>query len=141
MSFLGVLFQWILAFHNVIRWVIVILAVWTLFQAFSGWLSKRPWNRADRQSGLFLGIAIDIQTLLGLILAFRIPLTAWGTYLYEHIIPMVIAVIVVHIVSALVRRAASDPAKQRTAAIGYGLTVLIILISIPWMRPLLPHLG
>jgi uncharacterized protein YacL len=135
------------ALHNLNRWVIVILAVWVLYRAYSGWFGKKSWTDMDRKVGMFFGIAIDIQLLLGLILAFRLPpfpmgVTAWGTYLYEHIIPMVIVVVLAHLGSVFSRKAANDTAKHRTAALWYTAAVLLMLVAIPWAtRPLFPVLN
>jgi hypothetical protein len=55
---------------------------------------------------------------------------------------MLVAIIVAHIGRVLVRRAPAAPQKHRRAAIWFGLSLLIILIAIPWPflsygRPLL----
>jgi hypothetical protein len=99
---------------------------------------------------------MDIQLLLGLILYFFLsPLTrsalsnfggAMGSpdlrfFALEHALYMILAVVFVHLGSVFSRRQAEDVKKHRTAAIWFGLAVLLILIGMPWMRPLLPGLG
>jgi len=47
------------------------------------------------------------------------------------------ALIVVHVGAVMVRRASSDAARHRRALLSYGLALLLIMIGIPWWRPLL----
>ena len=137
--------------HNLVRWVVVILAILALVRAYLGWLGRREWTERDRQVGVFFSAALDTQVLLGLILYFISPLTrtalqdlgaAMGSpdlrfFALEHAFYMIVAVILVHIGSARSRRSKTDVDKHRTAAIFYTLAVLIILIGIPWSRPLI----
>jgi hypothetical protein len=145
----------ILTIHNIFRWVVLILAVVALFNAYRGWLGRRDWNPADRKIGTFFAISLDIQVILGLLLYVIGP---WLTlvvenfsaamqndelrfFSLEHIFYMTLAVIFVHIGSVLSRSAPEAVAKHRRAAIWFTLTTLIIIIAIPWWRPLLPGLG
>jgi hypothetical protein len=141
----------VLVLHNLLRWVVVLTAAWALMRAWSGWLGKRPWSKADRQAGAFFGISLDVQLLLGLILAFISPIlrAAYGDlgslamqdpfrfFLIEHMPVMVAAVFLVHIGTAAARKGADDTAKHRRAAIWFTLAALAIAIAIPWFRPLL----
>jgi len=63
-------------------------------------------------------------------------------YAVEHVVMMVIAIALVHIGRTRVQKATSDAAKHRTAAIFFGLALILILAGIPWPfrevgRPLL----
>ena len=141
----------ILSLHNLVRWVVVILAILALVRAYRGWLGRREWTDGDRKSGVFFSAALDTQLLLGLILYFISPLTraalqdfgaAMGNpglrfFALEHVFYMLLAVILVHIGSVRSRRARTDLDKHRLAAIFYTLAVVLILIAIPWSRPLI----
>jgi uncharacterized membrane protein YozB (DUF420 family) len=146
----------LLALHNLLRWIVILLAVLALVQAYRGWLGKRAWSETDRKTGLFFGMALDIQLLVGLILYFflspttRAVLQNFGRAMsdpnlrffgLEHFFYMLIAVILVHIGTARAKRAELPEIKHRNAAIFYTLAVIIILIAIPWWRPLLPRLS
>ncbi|MGD8604728.1 MAG: hypothetical protein PVF49_09165 [Anaerolineales bacterium] len=144
----------LLALHNITRWLVLVAAIWALARAFMGWRNKSAWTESDRKAGLFYGIFIDIQFLLGLILSFVSPIvtgafedlgqamqvTGLRIILAEHIPLMVLALIVVHITSSRIKQAEDDAAKHRRALIGYGLATLLILIAIPWARRLFPGL-
>ena len=150
------MYPFILAVHNIMRWVIVVLAIVALVRAYRGWLGKRAWSQSDRKSGMFFSVALDIQFLLGLILYFGLsPITraAFSNisaamqnldarfFLFEHFFYMLIAVVLVHVGVAAARRAIEDPVKHRRVAIFFSLAVLAIILGMPWFRPLFPGLG
>ncbi|MDI6693773.1 MAG: hypothetical protein QME21_01885 [Anaerolineales bacterium] len=144
-----------LALHNLVRWVALILGILAAARAFSGWFGNRAWSDGDRKVGSFFSIAMDVQLLLGLLLYFVFsPLTrtalsnlgaAMGSadlrfFALEHALYMFLAVIFAHLGSILARRATDAKAKHQRAAIFFGLALLLILLGMPWMRPLLPSL-
>ena len=127
----------ILFLHNLVRWVVLILAILTIVRAYSGWLQRREWTEADRRFGLFFTSAIDTQLLLGIVLIILRGLSTLGPILYEHVVPMVFAVVVAHLTSVLTRGATADMEKHRRAALGYTLVALILIVAIPWGQPLI----
>jgi hypothetical protein len=144
-----------LAIHNIVRWIVLILGVLAAARALSGWFGRRAWTETDRKTGAFFGMALDIQFLLGLLLYFLLsPITTaalrnFGAamsnpvarfFALEHVLYMVIAIVLAHMGSALARRAASDQIKFRTASIFFSLSIVAILLGMPWMRPLFPGL-
>ena len=147
------MYPFLLAVHNILRWVVVLLAIWALARAYFGWLGRRDWTVNDRRAGSFYSISLDVQLLIGLILYFLLsPITrqalsnlaaAMGNdtlrfFGLEHILYMVAAVILAHVGTATSRRAEEATAKHRRAAIWFTLSVLAILLGMPWFRPLLP---
>jgi hypothetical protein len=146
----------ILGIHNLVRWIALILAIVATVSAFWGWFGKRQWSERDRKIGSFFGMAMDIQLLLGLLLYFVFsPITrtaladfeaAMGVkdlrfFGIEHVFYMVLAVVFAHLGSILSRRAPDSKAKFQRAAIFFGLSLLLILLGTPWMRPLIPFLS
>ena len=141
----------VLVLHNLVRWVVLLTAAWALVRAWSGWLGKRAWTTTDRRAGMFFGISLDIQMLLGLTLAFISPILQaayadlgslamqdpFRFFLTEHMPLMTVAVVLAHIGTAAVRKAADDKGKHRRAAIWFTLVALAIVLAIPWFRPLL----
>jgi uncharacterized membrane protein YozB (DUF420 family) len=147
----------LLALHNILRWVVVVLAVLALVRAYRGWLGKRDWMPVDRKVGSFFAISMDIQLLLGLILYFFLsPLTRpvlegqMGLVMgnqemrffgVEHIFYMILGVVFVHAGTILSRRAVEAVNKHKRAAILFSLVALVLLLGIPWWRPMIPGLG
>lgn len=150
------MYQIVLAIHNILRWVVVILAIVALFRAYVGWIGEREYTETDRKFGFFFTVSLDIQLLLGLILyLFLSPITRaafqdFSTamtisdirfFAIEHILMMILAVILVHVGTVVSKRASSDVSKHRREAILYSLATLVVILAIPWWRPLLPGLG
>ncbi|MBN1668803.1 MAG: hypothetical protein JW862_17035 [Anaerolineales bacterium] len=147
--------EFLVGLHNLLRWAVLIIGALAVLNAFWGWLGKRAWLERDRKLGLFFTIAIDTQLLLGAILYF--VSSPWGlkaileqgmgpvmqqdTYRFfaiEHGTFMLLAVILVHLGSALSKKASSDQAKFKRAALYFTVTFAIILLGTPWFRPLVP---
>ena len=147
------MYTFILALHNIMRWVALILVAVATIRALIGLFGNREWSETDRRIGSFSAISVDIQLLLGLILYFVVsPITkvalqdfgaAMGVtdlrfFALEHPFYMVLALIFVHLGSVLPRRVENSKGKYMRAAIFFGLTLLLLIFGIPWSRPLLP---
>ncbi|HJW90438.1 MAG TPA: hypothetical protein VJ436_07340 [Anaerolineales bacterium] len=150
------MYSFVLAVHNILRWVAIILAIVALARAYSGWLGRREWTATDRKIGVFFASAMDLQLLLGLILYIvlspttRTAFSNFGAamrvadvrfFALEHILYMVIAIVCVHIGTAAARKATQAVDKHRQAAIWFSLGGLALLLGMPWFRPWLPGLG
>lgn len=137
--------QIVLFLHNLLRWAILLFAFWAVFKAIGGLSSRKAYSAADRKPGLMFMIFFDIQLLLGLWLYFG---NSWFTQLkeggaevmknaalrfftVEHTLMMIIAWILVHVGQVAVKRAPENK-KHRNALIFFGLSLLLILASIPW---------
>jgi hypothetical protein len=143
-----------LAAHNITRWVVLVLAIYALYRVFAGLFGKKEWSDADRKALSFYAISMDVQLLLGLLLYF--VLGSWFNmmtsgmgnvmsnsslrfFAVEHFSVMLIAVILAHVASIMAKRGSTDRAKFRNGAIFLTLSVLAVLVAIPWAsRPLLP---
>lgn len=137
--------QTLLVLHDLIRWLILIFAFWTVIAAISGIASKREYTAMDGRSNFFFMLSMDIQLLIGLILYFS---NGWFTSLkhigesmkdpmvrfftIEHSIMMIIAWILVHAGRVSVKKAVTSQAKFKKSLIFFGIALLIILIAIPW---------
>ena len=137
----------ILALHNIMRWVVIVLAVWALIRTYMGLFGKKEFGETDRKALSFYSIGMDIQLVLGLVLYIWNQwwtITAVPFFRFEHIGAMIVAVILAHVAVVMARRAQTSPSKFRRAAIWLTLSVLVLLVAIPWPwfatgRPLLPH--
>ncbi len=143
--------------HNIMRWVVVILAVYALVRVYMGLFGKKEFTETDRKALSFFSIGMDIQLLLGLLLYFvlspitRVAFNNFGAamgdsnlrfFAVEHTTVMLIAVILAHVAVIMTKRAADSAAKFRRAALWETLSVLALLFAIPWAtRPLLPMMS
>lgn len=145
----------VLAIHNVVRWVVILLGVFAVFRSLFGLMGNKAWSDTERKAGVFFASAIDTQLLLGLILyIFLSPITrsafndfgaAMGNpglrfYAVEHAFLMVLAVVFAHLGTILPKRAADSKAKFQRSALWLGLALVVVLLGMPWMRPLFPGL-
>lgn len=138
--------EYVLSFHSLLRWLVLLTGIWTVFNAFSGISSKRPYSGNDNRSNLFFMISCDIQLLLGLILYIS---NAWFDRLksgmgnvmkdsflrfftVEHASLMILAWILVHVGRTSVKRAGNDAAKHQKSLLFFGIALLLILAAIPW---------
>ncbi len=135
---MGTVFSIVSALHNIFRWVVILLALFALYRAYTGWLGRKEYTASDRKAGVFFTSALDTQMLLGVILLLfgGLSLLQYGWIL--HIIPMVVGIGIAHVSFVLSRRGSDPLAKQRTAALGYTVAVIVILVSIPWYLKLFP---
>ena len=141
----------LLHLHNLLRWLILAIALVALFKYFMGWFSQGKWQKSDHILGIVFTALLDLQLLSGLILYFFVsPLTKaafrdFGAamknsdlrfYAVEHFSLMLIAVILVHIGRARTKKASTPKAKFSNSLIFFGIAYLIMLAAIPWGRML-----
>ncbi len=136
----------LLLLHSLVRWLILLTGIWAFIRAWQGVSSKSPYSSADTKAGLFFMIFLDIQFLLGLILFFISPLvkTALGDmgaamkvtplrfFTIEHTTMAILAIALVHIGRARIKKTTEDAKKHKLALIFFGLALLLILLLIPW---------
>ena len=140
------MYNFLLSFHSIVRWLVVIAALAAFGKVCAGWLGKGSWTRLDDRLGLFFTITMDIQALIGILLYIFSPLVRTAlahfsltlsdpTQLFFslfHEILMLVAVALAHIGRSRARKAEGNPLKFRTAAVFYGLSILVVLVAIPW---------
>jgi hypothetical protein len=147
-----------LILHSLLRWVVLIFGLVAIARGFLGWFGRKPWTPLDDKAGRMFVIALDVQTVIGLLLygvlspITRTAFSDMGSamrdsvlrfFAVEHLLLMLVAVGLVHVGRARTRRRKTDLARHRTAAIFYLLGMIALLAGIPWPgmpagRPLLP---
>ena len=121
--------QGLLHLHNFLRWFVIIFAIWTIIKTMGGLGGNKPFTKAEKRPAMLLMIVCDIQLLLGLVLYFT---GAWGLkniqnqgmgpvmkdsmqrfWAVEHLAGMLIAIVLIHIGYASVKKAIPDGAKYK----------------------------
>lgn len=139
-----------LLLHSYTRWLVVIVMLWAIVNAWWGLLRQRTWTVWDRRAGAAFAILITVQFVWGVIL-YLVPnglaqaaLRDMGASMQvrelrffglEHPLQMVIALTLVHLGWTRSRKAPADRTKFRWAAGTYTVATLLILSAIPWWRP------
>jgi len=151
--YLSLMYSFVLAAHNIVRWVVLLTGVIALLNSYRGLLTGAAWTPRDRTIAAAYANTFGLQFLLGLLLyVWLSPLTRTGfgnmgaamrdpalrLFVIEHPLAMFVGLALAHIALARTRKAATDAARWRIAVILLTLSLLLVLARTPWMRPLFP---
>jgi hypothetical protein len=133
--------------HSWLRWLVILAALAAVARAVSGVRARRPWTPVDERAGLWLTAGLDLQMLLGLILyIFLSPVTKSAFvdmaaamqaapirfFAVEHPVGMIVAIALAHVGRARSRKAADSESRHKQALVFFGLSLLVMLLSMPW---------
>jgi hypothetical protein len=136
----------LLHLHSALRYVVLILLIIAIIQAFSGWFGNKTFTSTHKKLNLFTLIAVHTQLLVGLVLYFISPtvnsalanmgaamgdavLRFWAV---EHIATNLIAVVLITIGYSTAKKAAIDKNKFTRIALFYLIGFVLIMTAIPW---------
>jgi len=150
----------LLHLHNLLRWVIIILLLVSIFKAVSGWKNKKTFSAGDRRIWLFTLISAHITLLLGLyqwlwgrygIISTKLPegISLMKDKFYrffwvEHPTFMILAIIMITLGYGMAKKQVPDEVKYKRAFWFFLIALLMILVAVPWpfreiiARPLFP---
>jgi uncharacterized membrane protein YozB (DUF420 family) len=141
------LYPYFLIIHSILRYALLLLAVYAIYRAWSGWLGKKPYKTTDNKVSVFLIASVHTQLVLGFVLYFFMsPYVKMGLadmkgamktdllryWTVEHITAMFIAVILFQLGRSFSKKASTDIAKHKNAAIFYTIALIIVFVMIPW---------
>ncbi|MCX8089111.1 MAG: hypothetical protein ACK40N_07775 [Meiothermus ruber] len=144
------MYEFLLSFHNITRWLVLLAAVYLVYRSLVG-LSRRSYEPSDRQAGLIYTGLMDVQLLLGVLLMILSPVVQSALanpgaamqnsqirfFIAEHWVLMLAAVVLAHVGSVRIKKATDALLKHRQALVWYGSSIVLLLLAIPWWRPLL----
>ncbi|MEP7372045.1 MAG: hypothetical protein ABI675_01575 [Chitinophagaceae bacterium] len=138
----------LLHLHNLLRWVIIILLLLSIFKAFTGWQQNKTFSASDRRVWLFTLIAAHITLLVGLYH------WLWGRYgmlkidlpegesimknkffrffWVEHPTFMILAIVMITLGNGMAKKAVPDIVKYKRAFWFFIIALLMILVAVPW---------
>ena len=136
----------LLAFHSLIRWLVLASLLFAIFRAYKGWILGKEFSQFENSVRHWTATIAHIQLVLGLSLYFISPIIYYFLHHYkdavhqravrffgmEHSLMMLMGIIIVTIGSVKVKHKSKDKEKFRTMAIWFTIGLLVILISIPW---------
>lgn len=127
--------------HSGFRWIVLILLLITIFNAFNKRKGTRVWSDTDQKIALFAFISTHIQLVLGLILYFLSPYVSFESgfmkdsvlrfYTIEHLLMMLIGITVITI-GYLRSKKAAEGKKAKTIFTYFLIGLILILLRIPW---------
>jgi hypothetical protein len=136
----------LLFLHSIIRWLVLITLLITIGKGFLGLQKNLPYTKTDDFTRHIAATFSHIQLTIGYLLYFNSPLIAYFRFNFSealkqfdlvffgiiHITLMTISVIIITIGSSLAKRQETSQAKFRTTTIFYFISLILILIAIPW---------
>ena len=123
--------------HSYNRYLLLAAILFVLYRSFSGWLGKKPFEKADNSASAALLGLTHLQALIGLVMYFATsPYTTgggsmkdpWVRYFKaEHIAAMLIAVVLIQLGRTFSKKATTDEEKHKKIAIYTAIAALIIV--------------
>jgi hypothetical protein len=144
----------LLTLHNLVRWLVLLLAVVAFARALQGIKGGVAYTSGARRAVSRFMMSVHVQLLLGIMVYGLSPLTrhAMGDMkaamadkdirfmVVEHPTFMLLGVIAATVTGVIARRGPDDTVRHRRAAIGVGIALVLILAGMPWQRPMVPGL-
>ena len=137
----------LLHLHNLLRWIILILLLASIYKAFVGWKNKKTFSAGDRKTWLFTLIVAHITLLVGLYQwlwgrygMLKIPSPEGGImkskfyrfFWVEHPTFMILAIIMITLGYGMAKKPLPDEVKYRRALWLFIVALLFILVAVPW---------
>lgn len=132
----------LLIIHNSVRWVSLILLLFGIYRAFVGYRNRNRFSAADNAIRHWTATVLQLQMMIGFVLYFNSPFVTefWSEtggesgsfFAVIHLSLMLAAVTVVSVGSALAKRKPTDEQKYKTMLAWFCVSLLIILVAIPW---------
>lgn len=128
--------------HSYNRYLLLAALAFVLFRSISGWLGKKPYEKADNAASAALVGLTHLQLLLGLVLYLGVSPIAqaafddfgaamknpWLRYIgVEHITAMLIAATLIQLGRTFSKKTADPVEKHRKVAVYTGIATLIIV--------------
>jgi hypothetical protein len=139
----------LLTIHSIIRWVMLLVLLAGILRAWMGLRGNRPWSALENRLELAATIIMDLQLLIGLLLYFIFsPITnqIWTNLMEAFSLPafqffgvfhplfMIAAAVALHVMRRKNKTSATDRQKHRLDAAFYVLSLLLIMLAIPWFE-------
>lgn len=136
----------LLVVHSLFRWLVLVSLVYSIYRAYFGYSSNKAFSKGDNALRHRTATIAHIQFMIGITLYIKSPVIQffWDNFseavnnpdtvffgLY-HFLLMIVAVVFVTIGSALAKRKPTDQEKYKTMLVWFSITLLLILIAIPW---------
>ncbi|WBL24313.1 hypothetical protein [Zunongwangia sp. HGR-M22] len=140
------MYQTLLQFHSIFRWLVLLSLGYAIFIAITGYYLKRNFTKKDNTVRHWTATIAHIQLILGILGYTQSPMTThffkyyrfsegWNEAIFFgmfHILLMFTAIVLITIGSASAKRKEPSSQKFKTMLIFFALALIIILIAIPW---------
>ncbi|WP_299533206.1 hypothetical protein [Ulvibacterium sp.] len=114
--------------------------------AYDGYRNKKRFTKSADTLRHWTATIAHIQLIVGFILYFKSPIISffysnyelvsesWNTIFFAvvHFAIMLIGIVILTIASAMAKRKPSDELKFKTMLVWYSVSLILIVIAIPW---------
>lgn len=140
-------YEFVLALHSTLRWVVLLLLLVSLLRALAGTVADVKRSAGAKVLGVLTIISLDVTILLGLALhIFLSPVTKNAMadmgaamkdpeqrfWVVEHGLTMILAAVFIHGCRIWAKRARSNRSEDFRSAVGYLIGLALILVRTPW---------
>jgi hypothetical protein len=139
------MYNFLLQSHSGLRWLILLAAILVVLKSLVGLFGGTKYSKFDRIiAPSFVGL-MHLQFLIGLILyVFLSPYTSNFTFnmsdavarfwSVEHLALMLFAVVAAQVGRSISKKSEDAQVKFRFQSIFFGMSLILMLLGIPWER-------
>jgi len=118
--------------HSGLRWVVLILLLMAIVNAYAGWSKKKSYGGKDKKIHLFAMVGMHIQVLVGFIYFYFKMGATQAFFMREHLPMMLVAVILMTVGFSKAKKIKETPQKFKKISIMYTIALVLVLAAIPW---------
>ncbi|MGB0886348.1 MAG: hypothetical protein ACPGR5_07965 [Chitinophagales bacterium] len=128
--------------HSGLRWIVLVLLIVTIINAFKKWKAGEEFVDLDNKLSLVTMIFVHIQLLIGIVLLFvseknilenfSMSDPVYRFFAVEHTLGMILAIAAITIGRIQSKKLTTGPLKHKKVFIMFFIGLLLILASIPW---------
>ena len=128
--------------HSGLRWLFLLIIIFAIVNAIRKWKSGETFGAKDKLLSIITIALTHTMGIIGIVLLFISPKIQFiegfmknpqiRFYLTQHTFGMVLAIILITIGYSKAKKAAKDKDKFKKTAVWFAISLLIVLISIPW---------
>lgn len=140
------MYQTLTFYHSICRWLVLISLIYSIYRAYKGYRSNAAFSKTDNAIRHWTATLAHIQLVLGIMLYTQSPVIKyfwnnfkdaiknWDTTFFAllHILLMLTAIVLITIGSAKAKRMATDKEKFKTMLLWFSVSLIIIVVAIPW---------
>ena len=136
----------LLVLHSLFRWLVLVFIIISIYRAATGFIQNKRFSKTDNAFRHWTATVAHIQLIIGISLYTQSPIVEYfwtdtvarqnldlTFYGVVHLVLMLTAITLLTIGSALTKRKATDKEKFRVMLTWFSISLLIILIAIPWI--------
>ncbi|KAA1242775.1 hypothetical protein F0000_24165 [Aquimarina sp. RZ0] len=140
------MYQGLIYIHSIIRWLVIITLVFSIYRAYRGYFLNLKFSKFDNIVRHWTATTAHIQLIIGILLYSQSPIIKYYWHNFNdaiksldstffgfiHLILMLHAIVLITIGSALSKRRTEDKTKFKIILLWYSISLIIIFIAIPW---------